>query len=64
MPCAIRVLLCLAVLAPMFYVAGCQNSDSVANTELGQAPVIPPGRGMDPSGKGPSDPKAQKQPKK
>ena len=64
MPRAIRVLLCLAVLAPILYVVGCQNSDSVANTELGQAPVIPPGRGMDPSGKGPVDPGARNQPRK
>jgi hypothetical protein len=61
---ASRILLVFAMLAPMFFGVGCQNTDAVPNTELGQPPIIPPGRGMDPSGTGPVDPKAQKQRKK
>jgi hypothetical protein len=61
---AIRVLLTLGLFAPVSFGVGCQNSDSVANTELGPAPIIPAGRGTDFSGKTPSDPRAPKQPKK
>jgi hypothetical protein len=62
---AIRILLVFAMLAPLACIVGCnRDSDSTPNTVLGPAPVIPAGRGSDPSGTGPVDPKAQKQRKK
>ena len=61
---AVRLILLVAALSPLFVATGCgTKGDSTPNQDLGPPPTIPPGRGGGDKGIAPADPKAPKPPK-